>query len=401
MAKIVKKAKATVSKKAVAAPKKGTAKKSAPVKAKKAAPKPAAKKAPVKVVKSKAKTVAKKTVAKKVVSKAKTVAKKAPAKKAVVNKAVTKKSAAKKVVTKSKPVAKKAVTAKKADKKVVAKSKKVISKPVVIKKAPAKPIVIAKPTKKVASPAVVKTKTKSAPIAKPEVAKAKAPKVEKTKVAAAPSKKIDKKELKAALNQKPTDRPTTRITRSAKDLPRKKSSLRNVISDEVSFDMPAPKQNKELILSKEEKLKIKKILLNKCIEIQKNNIALAKVAMEEALANATSEKGSEGEGLSDSYRETMHATRDMHARQVHDGTNTLALLNRIQIQEHDWVKFGSVIITDYQNYFISSGLGEITINDEAFITVSTLSPLFQILASKEKGAQFMFLDRMYKVLEVF
>lgn len=122
--------------------------------------------------------------------------------------------------------------------------------------------------------------------------------------------------------------------------------------------------------------------------------------MEEAQESANSEKSSED--MSESFRETMQATRDMYARQVHEGTNTLALLNRIMIvQEHEWVKFGSVIITDYQNYFISSGLGEITINDESFITVSTLSPLFQILASKQKGAQFMFLDRMYKVLEVF
>ena len=399
MAKIVKKAKVAASKKAVAAPKKGSAKKSAPVKVKKAATKPAAKKTPAKVVKSKVKSkpAAKKTVAKKVAPKAKVISKKAPVKKPLAKKVVAKKAVAK-VAPKAKAVTKKAPVAKKVAKKVLAKTVKAPIKPIPAKKATSKNIATPKVASKVSKPIVVaKAQPKSTLVKKEAVPKAlPVPKVEKIKA-------ISKKEIKAAekIAAKAKMAAVNRVTRSAKDLPKKKSSLRNVISDEVSFDMPAPKQNRELILSKDEKLKIKKILLSKCIEIQKNNIAIAKVAMEEALASATSEKGAEGEGLSDSYRETMHATRDMHARQVHEGTNTLALLNRIQIQEHDWVKFGSVIITDYQNYFISSGLGEITINDEAFITVSTLSPLFQILASKEKGVQFMFLDRMYRVLEVF
>jgi hypothetical protein len=176
--------------------------------------------------------------------------------------------------------------------------------------------------------------------------------------------------------------------------------MRPVPSNEVSFDMPAPKKNQELLISKEDKLKLKRALLNKCIEIQKNNVTRAKKAMEDAQDSANQEKGA-SEDLSDSFRETMQATRDMYARQVHEGVNTLALLNRIVVQEHEWVKFGSVIFTDYQNYFISSGLGEIKINDLSFITVSTLSPLFQILASKKKGEQFMFLDRMYRVVDVF
>lgn len=373
MAKIVKKAKATVTKKKATAPKKGSSSKSAPVKAKKVASKPAPKKVATKASSTKKKAPLKSTAKKTV---AKVTAKKAPAKKVAAKKVVTKGKSVVKTAPKTVAKTKQTSSSAKTVKKVVEKHKTPVAKvkakkPVVIEKAKGKAVV-----------------EKNSPAAKLN------PK-DKIKGSAAVKKQVPEK----ASTVSPAGT-VARPIRPAKDLPRKKMSLRNIISDEVSFDMPAPKKNKVMTLSKEEKLKIKKMLLSKCIEIQKNNVAIAKKAMEEAQESANSERTSED--MSESFRETMQATRDMYARQVHEGTNTLALLNRIMIvQEHEWVKFGSVIITDYQNYFISSGLGEITINDESFITVSTLSPLFQILASKQKGAQFMFLDRMYKVLEVF
>ncbi len=375
MAKIVKKAKATVTKKKAATPKKGSSSKSAPVKAKKVASKPAPKKVVTKASSTKKKAPVKSTSKKTV---AKVTTKKTPTKKVVAKKVVSKGKSPAKVTPK---------TIAKTKKPSSTSSKKVVKKVIVKHKTPVVKV-------KAKNPVVVE-KTKGKVLVEKTTASAKPVQKGKVKSGLEVKKQVPEKGSNAS-----TAGTLARPTRPAKDLPRKKMSLRNIISDEVSFDMPAPKKNKVMTLSKEEKMKIKKMLLSKCIEIQKNNVAMAKKAMEEAQESANSERTSED--MSESFRETMQATRDMYARQAHEGTNTLALLNRIMIvQEHEWVKFGSVIITDYQNYFISSGLGEITINDESFITVSTLSPLFQILASKQKGAQFMFLDRMYKVLEVF
>lgn len=357
MAKIVKKTKSTPSKKAVVA-KKSPASKGKSVKNQKVAAKPAAKK-PVKATpKSK-------------------VAPKAKAK-------VTPKSQAKsKISAKAKPVAAKKIA--KTAPKSVAKAKIVAPKAKAIAKKVSKPTPTPIKAKIAAKPAV---ESKKAPVAGKKIA----PKLE-----------IPKKEGKAVKVAKEVavkSAEPARTTRPMKDLPRKKVPMRPAPTNEVSFDMPAPKKNQELLISKDDKLKLKRALLNKCIEIQKNNVTRSKKAMEDAQDSANQEKGN-SEDQSDSFRENMQATRDMYARQVHEGVNTLALLNRIVVQEHEWVKFGSVIFTDYQNYFISSGLGEIKINELSFITVSTLSPLFQILASKKKGEQFMFLDRMYRVVDVF
>ncbi|MDB5255584.1 MAG: hypothetical protein JWM14_279 [Chitinophagaceae bacterium] len=353
MAKTVKKTKPAPAKKAVTA-KKSPATKGKTVKTKKVAAKPAAKKTAKAIPKAKIAPKAKAKVTPKSQAKSKISAKAKPA-------------AAKKIV---KP-APKPVSKSKATPKVKVAAKKTVSKPVI-----AKTKVAAKPAK-----AVIESK-KTPVVVKTPVVKTVAP----------------KKEPKAAKEVKTAE--PARPTRPMKDLPRKKIPMRPIPSNEVSFDMPAPKKNQELLISKDDKLKLKRALLNKCIEIQKNNVTRSKKAMEDAQESANQEKGN-SEDQSDSFRENMQATRDMYARQVHEGVNTLALLNRIVVQEHEWVKFGSVIFTDYQNYFISSGLGEIKINELSFITVSTLSPLFQILASKKKGEQFMFLDRMYRVVDVF
>lgn len=389
MAKVAKK-NASSAKKSVAA-KKVVAKK-APAQKKAVAKKPAPVAAKKKAV---AKPVAKKAAVKKVVAK-KVIAKKAAKPAAPVKKAAKKAAPAKKVVAKKvapKPVAKAKVAPAKA--KVVTKDvkAKVVAKKVApISKAKAAPAKVTKveveKVVKEKAPKKVEAPTKAATVA-PVPASAKTP--------AAPRRKKKKKDddddddEEVVVFRKPT-----KNTRSASAV--KKTSRSNV-SEELTMEGPAPKRVGQITMTSDEKVKLKKNLLNKCIDIQKQTVSIAKKAMEDALNSANAEKVSEE--LSDSFRESMHATRDMYARQANEGVNNLGLLNRINIVEHDKVKFGSVVFTNFQNYFISTGLGEIKVDDLSFQAVSTLAPLFQILVDKRKGDTFMFLDRLYTVVEVF
>ncbi len=389
MAKVAKKS-ASSAKKGAAAPK-GAAKKAdkqkkAPVKAASTASK---KKATSKPVVKKA-APAKKAAVKKVVAK-KSVKPAAPAKKAVA-----KKGTPAKAVSKAKPAPAKKSPAKAAV--------KVAPKAVPAKKAaPAKPAPVAKAEK------VAKTKpaaaVKAAPKAESKDSKkaVKSPEATAAELAAAkamakpqPPRRKKKKndddddDEEEVVFRKPVKTPKTSAV--------KKASAKYV-SEELTLEGPAPKRIGAITMTSEEKIKLKKALLNRCIDIQKNAVSIAKKAMEEALTSANAEKVSEE--LSDSFRESMHATRDMYARQANEGVNNLGLLNRINIVEHDKVKFGSVVFTNFQNYFISTGLGEIKVDDMSFQAVSTLAPLFQILVDKKKGDTFMFLDRLYTVVEVF
>jgi len=257
---------------------------------------------------------------------------------------------------------------------VATKSKTAVAKKVVEKIVPKKVEVVAPKVK-----AVVVTPT-------PEIG---------SKVPAKPRRKKKKKDDDDDDEEVVVFRKPVKSTKSA--VAKKLSS--KYVSEELTMEGPAPKRVGPITMTSDEKIKLKKALLNKCIDIQKNTVSISKKAMEDALTSANAEKVTEE--LSDSFRESMHATRDMYARQANEGVNNLGLLNRINIVEHDKVRFGSVVFTNFQNYFISTGLGEIKVDDLSFQAVSTLAPLFQILVDKRKGDTFMFLDRLYTVIEVF
>lgn len=388
MAKVAKKS-ASSAKKSVATTKvvakKADKQKKAPVKVspiakKKVAAKPVAKKAaPAK------KAVVKKAVAKKVAPAAKSIAKKAVAKKAIAPaKPISKSGSSKKAVTKV--VAKKATKPASVSKKTVVVSKtKPAPEAKVEKTSKQKPVSVVKPAAKVVE---VKKEEKKvvAAILPSDLASMKA--------VAKPRRKKKKKDD----DDDDEEEVVFRKPAKAKPSAVKKTSAKYV-SEELTLEGPAPRRIGQITMTSEEKIKLKKALLNKCIDIQKNTVAISKKAMEDALTSANAEKVTEE--LSDSFRESMHATRDMYARQANEGVNNLGLLNRINIVEHEKVKFGSVVFTNFQNYFISTGLGEIKVDDLSFQAVSTLAPLFQILVDKRKGDTFMFLDRLYTVIEVF
>jgi hypothetical protein len=351
-------------------------------------------------------TASKKKAVTKVVKKAapvKAVAKKVVAKKASKPAASAKKAPAKKVVTTKKVAPKAKVSAKKVEKgtsKAVSAVKKVVA-PAKGKAAPAKvakPVVskATTPAKSVKPGKEVPQKSKVAEIKKAPVPASVVPTIAiPAKLAAKPRRKKkkdddDDDDEEEVVFRKPV---------KAKVASAVKKASAKYVSEELTMEGPAPKRVGQITMTSDEKIKLKKALLNKCIDIQKNTVSIAKKAMEDALTSANAEKVTEE--LSDSFRESMHATRDMYARQANEGVNNLGLLNRINIVEHDKVKFGSVVFTNFQNYFISTGLGEIKVDDLSFQAVSTLAPLFQILVDKRKGDTFMFLDRLYTVVEVF
>ncbi|MFL5730063.1 MAG: hypothetical protein ACJ75J_11305 [Cytophagaceae bacterium] len=165
--------------------------------------------------------------------------------------------------------------------------------------------------------------------------------------------------------------------------------------------LPPPPSERKATPEDDNYIALKKDILTKCIDIQSEVVNTAKKAMDEAQECANEEKGSTEEKF-DSFRETMQIARDMHARQVAEGIDGLALLKRISIVPLvDHVKLGSIVYTTLQNYFISASLGEIEHDGKTYMAISTMTPLYQALAGKQKGDKFNFRDEEYKITNVF
>jgi hypothetical protein len=332
--------------------------------------------------------------------------KKAPAKK----KAAPKKAAAHKKAAPKKKIA----PAKKAAavKKPVAKKKKMPAKPA--KKAAAKKVAAKKPVAKKAAP--------KKPIAKKATKKPVAKKASPVKKAAKVLVKAVKKAVSAVTA--PLTKPAKTATRKSKvkNADKQAEHPKPMVDNSIGKNytppitakpgympnpnnskpsLPPPSGERKITPDDDKYIAIKKDVLNKCIEMQTNIVNTAKKAMDEAQESANEEKGSTEEKF-DSFRESMQIARDMHARQVAEGIDGLALLKRISIVPLvDHVKLGAIVCTTLQNYFISASLGEIEHNGKTYMAISTMTPLYQSLAGKQKGDKFNFRDGEYKITNVY
>ncbi|MBO9700381.1 MAG: hypothetical protein J7604_09250 [Sporocytophaga sp.] len=136
--------------------------------------------------------------------------------------------------------------------------------------------------------------------------------------------------------------------------------------------------------------------------MQSNIVQTAKKAMDDAQESANEEEGASGEERFEGFRETMQITRDMYARQLQEGINSLSLLKRIFLNPQESIGLGSVVYTELQNYFISVSLGETKLAEKnSFIAISTMTPLYHAMAGKKKGDKFVFRDKEYTILETF
>jgi hypothetical protein len=317
-----------------------------------------------------------------------------PAKKVAGNKkAAPKKKAA--PAKKASPAKKKAAPAKKAivkDKKKSSPAKAVKAKKAVPKKAvPGKKVV--KIVKKIAK-VIKKEIPKVVNLVKKELPKPiteKAIKEKPSKIDKKAKKQVDyvPRPIAPVMDQTIAKNYTPPISRPSQNLP----IINRPVTPPPTERKPTPDDDKLLA--------IKKDVLNKCLEFQTSFINTAKKAMDEAQESANEEKGSNEEKF-DSFRETMQIARDMHARQLAEGIDGLALLKRIAIAplvEH--VKLGSIVCTNLQNYFISASLGVIESSGKTYMAISTMTPLYQALAGKQKGDKFSFRNTEYKILDVF
>lgn len=151
-----------------------------------------------------------------------------------------------------------------------------------------------------------------------------------------------------------------------------------------------------------EQLTLKQHLLSECLRIQKEVVANAKAAMQEAQDSAMEYDESAEDNMVDSYREEMQNKRDMFARQLEHALDELAILNKVRPDhKEDAASFGAVVVTEAQTMFVSISLGTIKVDGKTFVAVSPAAPLFKAVNGKKAGESFTFRDKAIKVLDVF
>jgi len=105
------------------------------------------------------------------------------------------------------------------------------------------------------------------------------------------------------------------------------------------------------------------------------------------------EEGSKGELLLDFEK---------YAQYLDNAQKIKETLSKVDIDHYtEQIKFGSIVETNKQNYFIAAALGEIKLDDGALIyVISNEAPIYEELKGKKAGNTFKINNEEVKILNV-
>jgi transcription elongation GreA/GreB family factor len=151
-----------------------------------------------------------------------------------------------------------------------------------------------------------------------------------------------------------------------------------------------------------DKLEIKETLLDEVEALIYQKIAVFQKMMDDAQDSANNETKSSAGDKFETGRAMMHLERDKNAQQLSEARKLELFLSQIKSDKmFDRVAFGSVVQTDFGNYFISIAAGRILVDEKKYFAISPQAPLAKELMQKEKGDMITFNDKPIKILDVF
>lgn len=100
-------------------------------------------------------------------------------------------------------------------------------------------------------------------------------------------------------------------------------------------------------------------------------------------------------------REMMQAEMDKNEGQLANLQKSVkALLSISPKTQHTTVEFGSIVVTNNGTYFISLGLGQISVNQTIYFAISLASPIGNSLHHKKMGDTITFQNRAITILDI-
>ncbi|MES2619804.1 MAG: 3-oxoacyl-ACP synthase [Bacteroidota bacterium] len=146
---------------------------------------------------------------------------------------------------------------------------------------------------------------------------------------------------------------------------------------------------------------LKQQLHQLCIEKLDASMASAQQAIDEARAAQKEETKS-------SAGDKFETTREMMTQEIEKGTALLSklaedrnrLLSILQNDSSESVQQGSMVITNLGKFYVGVSIGAVTMNGEKYQTISSFSPIGQLMISKKAGEKFELHEKEYVIKEI-
>ncbi|REC73752.1 hypothetical protein DRF60_18820 [Chryseobacterium elymi] len=133
-------------------------------------------------------------------------------------------------------------------------------------------------------------------------------------------------------------------------------------------------------MNKQELLNIIKTKLTEKIQSFENLIA-------ETRASNNDTKSSMGDKY-ETGREMLQQEINNLQRQLNESLNQQSVIQKISAESSDKVQNGSLVKTDKGFFYVTVSVGEIILENQKIMTVSTESPLVKAMSGKKEGETF-------------
>lgn len=120
------------------------------------------------------------------------------------------------------------------------------------------------------------------------------------------------------------------------------------------------------------------------------------------MESAANETKSTAGDKHDTSKSMMQLEQEKLSAQLNQLKEQKKVLSQVDFsQKFKKVGFGSLVKTNQGNFFISISSRPIEISREIFNCISVLSPIGRLMLNKLEGSEIKFMDKAYKILEIY
>lgn len=141
----------------------------------------------------------------------------------------------------------------------------------------------------------------------------------------------------------------------------------------------------------EKSVELKVALVNKCVEIVESKLHNMDAELAQIQKSANEETKSSAGDKYETGRAMLMLEKEKLVGQKSQILQQLKPLKTIDVNKHATkIELGAIVYTEANNYFISSSIGKIEVNDDVFLAISALAPIAQAMLGKVENDSFDF-----------
>lgn len=150
-------------------------------------------------------------------------------------------------------------------------------------------------------------------------------------------------------------------------------------------------------MTKQEELKA--LLFEQCHVLLDERIAKAKGEIQSYSEQSGEETKSSAGDKYETARAMLHLEKEKIAMQLDEALKLKRALSQLENNSANGLK-ARLVETDKGNFFISVGLGQLSINEKKFFAISPAAPIGKLLIDAKEGDQIKFGPNTYEILSV-